>query len=115
MLVLSLRSGVHLTTQFLCVTHFYLLSTVAIKSDAAKELSTYFGYNSEQLSLISDSLRRLKEVIHKKTYGNRVFSRDSAVDQTREISISSQQPSTVKKLVPYLFQGFSFLFCLYIF
>ncbi|CAG9538218.1 unnamed protein product [Cercopithifilaria johnstoni] len=51
----------------------------------------------------------MKEIAHSQAYGNRVFSRDSAVDSQKDVSISTEQPKTTSKLTPYLFEGDIFL------
>uniref|UniRef100_A0A7E4V4C4 Metalloendopeptidase n=1 Tax=Panagrellus redivivus TaxID=6233 RepID=A0A7E4V4C4_PANRE len=73
------------------------------------ELEMHFGVESDELNHLGSLLLQLKEAAHKKTFGNRVFSRDSAVDSKKPVAISSTQPKTKPELTPYLFEGDIFL------
>uniref|UniRef100_A0AC35G759 Zinc metalloproteinase n=1 Tax=Panagrolaimus sp. PS1159 TaxID=55785 RepID=A0AC35G759_9BILA len=73
------------------------------------ELSSHFGVEEKALENIESLLLKLKEKTHKKVFGNRVFSRDSAVDSTKPVSISATQPKTKPELAPFLFEGDIFL------
>ncbi|VDM48450.1 unnamed protein product [Toxocara canis] len=54
---------------------------------------------------MSGLLLQMKELAHSQTFGDRLFSHDSASDSKKEVSISIEQPKTVNKLTPYLFEG----------
>ncbi|KAI1713688.1 astacin (Peptidase family m12A) domain-containing protein [Ditylenchus destructor] len=74
-----------------------------------KELCDHFSVNPQYVSKLSQLLLRMKELAHKKEYGDRVFSFDSEVDNKKEVSISEIQPTTKPELAPFLFEGDIFL------
>uniref|UniRef100_A0A915DI71 Metalloendopeptidase n=1 Tax=Ditylenchus dipsaci TaxID=166011 RepID=A0A915DI71_9BILA len=51
----------------------------------------------------------MKELAHKKVYGDRVFSFDNESDNKKDVSISTIQPTTKPELAPFLFEGDIFL------
>uniref|UniRef100_A0A158Q6U3 Metalloendopeptidase n=1 Tax=Elaeophora elaphi TaxID=1147741 RepID=A0A158Q6U3_9BILA len=73
------------------------------------ELRKHFAYDDKHINVVSSLLLQMKEIAHSQAYGNRVFSRDSAADSQKDVSISTQQPKTTSKLTPYLFEGDIFL------
>ncbi|KAE9547883.1 hypothetical protein FO519_008902 [Halicephalobus sp. NKZ332] len=73
------------------------------------ELTTHFDVPEASLNNVEHLLLELKELTHKKVFGNRVFSRDSASDSQKPVSISSAQPTTKPELIPFLFEGDIFL------
>ncbi|KAI1703337.1 astacin (Peptidase family m12A) domain-containing protein [Ditylenchus destructor] len=73
------------------------------------ELCDHFSVNPQYVSKLSQLLLRMKELAHKKEYGDRVFSFDSEVDNKKEVSISEIQPTTKPELAPFLFEGDIFL------
>ncbi|VDN51772.1 unnamed protein product [Dracunculus medinensis] len=68
-------------------------------------MEKHFGYDNVALDAVSTTLLQLKALVHSQTFGNRVFSRDSAADSKKDVSISVEQPKTTNKLTPYLFEG----------
>ncbi|KAM3721784.1 Zinc metalloproteinase nas-36 [Dirofilaria immitis] len=77
--------------------------------DIKQELRKHFAYDDKQINVVSSLLLQMKELAHSQEYGNRIFSRDSAVDSKKDVSISTEQPKTISKLTPYLFEGDIFL------
>ncbi|EJW77466.1 hypothetical protein WUBG_11618, partial [Wuchereria bancrofti] len=82
------------------VTNYDIAKAEGVK----QELRKHFAYDDKHINVVSSLLLQMKEIAHSQAYGNRVFSRDSAVDSKKDVSISAEQPKTISKLTPYLFE-----------
>uniref|UniRef100_A0A0N4ZMC0 Zinc metalloproteinase n=1 Tax=Parastrongyloides trichosuri TaxID=131310 RepID=A0A0N4ZMC0_PARTI len=78
-------------------------------SNVIKELKEHFTIGSSNINQMSETLEKIHELMHKKIYGNRMFSKDATRDKQKAIVISAAQPKTKPELSQFLFEGDIFL------